>query len=150
MFPTKLPPPPHTNTSRADLVKDLVTGQQTAEGIPGGPVHRRFHRPTQYAGPNHEPEETEVTSKTKLTHDIWQFVDWIKNVTKVVRRWQVSGMRRREVSWKQTDVSEVRTVSVLIEALRTSETSIYFHTTWHYIPESCYLHARRRENLKSD
>jgi hypothetical protein len=38
----------------------------------------------------------------------------------------------------------------MMEAVRTSETSIYFNqTTWRYIPESCRLYARRRENLKS-
>jgi hypothetical protein len=36
------------------------------------------------------------------------------------------------------------------EGSTTSEKSVYFHqTTLRYIPESCYLHTRRRENLKS-
>jgi hypothetical protein len=38
----------------------------------------------------------------------------------------------------------------MIEAVRTSETSVYFNeTTRRYIIESCHLHTRRRENLKS-
>jgi hypothetical protein len=58
------------------------------------------------------------------------------------------------------DFSEVRTVSIikmmitiiiitLIEAVRTSETSVNFNvTTRRYIPEDSKLHTRRRENLK--
>jgi hypothetical protein len=51
-------------------------------------------------------------------------------------------------------VSEVRTAStiaVMMEAVRTSETSVYFinKTTRRYIPEGCHLHTRRRENQKS-
>jgi hypothetical protein len=52
---------------------------------------------------------------------------------------------------EETDVSELRTVSIsrAIEAVRTSETSAYFNeVTWRYIPESCHLHTRDRENLK--
>jgi hypothetical protein len=50
--------------------------------------------------------------------------------------------------------SEARTASIIrviiMEALRTSETSVYSHeTTQHYIPEGPNLHTRRRENLKS-
>jgi hypothetical protein len=31
---------------------------------------------------------------------------------------------------------------LMIEAIYTSGTSVYFHkTTWHYIPESCHLHV---------
>jgi hypothetical protein len=54
---------------------------------------------------------------------------------------------------KLTDVSEVRTASIIIalmmEAVRTSETSVNFIvTTRRYIPEDS-IHAHRRENLKS-
>jgi hypothetical protein len=38
----------------------------------------------------------------------------------------------------------------MMEAVRASETSVCFNeTTQRYIPESCYLYIRRRENLKS-
>jgi hypothetical protein len=38
----------------------------------------------------------------------------------------------------------------LTEAIRTSETSVYFnYTTRRYIPEGCHLHTRRRKNMKS-
>jgi hypothetical protein len=40
--------------------------------------------------------------------------------------------------------------ALIIEAVRTSETSVCFNkTTLRYIPEGCRLHTRRRENLKS-
>jgi hypothetical protein len=40
-------------------------------------------------------------------------------------------------------------IRAMIEAVRTSETSVHFDvTTWRYIPEDS-LHTRRRENLKS-
>jgi hypothetical protein len=55
---------------------------------------------------------------------------------------------------KLTDVSEVRTASIIIalmmEAVRTSETSVnIIVTTRRYIPEDSKLHAHRRDNLKS-
>jgi len=37
----------------------------------------------------------------------------------------------------------------MMEAVRTSEMSVYFETTRRYNLESCRLHTRRRENLKS-
>jgi hypothetical protein len=41
-------------------------------------------------------------------------------------------------------------IALIMEAVRTSETSVYFkETTWRYIPESCHLHTSRRENLQS-
>jgi hypothetical protein len=68
-------------------------------------------------------------------------------------RWQPSGIQRRAISLKQTEVSEVRTVCMiraLMEAVRTSETSAYFkETTRRYIPESCHLHTRHCVSLKS-
>jgi hypothetical protein len=63
-----------------------------------------------------------------------------------------SGMYRRVVTLKLTDVSEVRTASIIstIEAVRTFETSVNFNvTTRHDIPEDSKLHTRRRENLTS-
>jgi hypothetical protein len=55
---------------------------------------------------------------------------------------------------KFTDVSEVRTSSTIIalmmEAVRTSETSVNFNvTTRRYILQDSKLHIHRRENLKS-
>jgi hypothetical protein len=51
------------------------------------------------------------------------------------------------------DVSEVRPayiIALMMEAVSTSETPVYFHeTTRRYLPESCHLHTRRHENLKS-
>jgi hypothetical protein len=55
------------------------------------------------------------------------------------------------VSLQQTDVSVVRTASIISgmmaavrpddDAVRISETSLYFNeTTWCYIPEGCHLH----------
>jgi len=36
------------------------------------------------------------------------------------------------------------------EAVRNSETSVYFNeTTWHIVPESYHVHTRCRENMKS-
>jgi hypothetical protein len=52
---------------------------------------------------------------------------------------------RHAVSLKQTDVSEVRTASdiaLMIEAARTSETSVYFNEiTWRFFPEGSDLGA---------
>jgi hypothetical protein len=41
-------------------------------------------------------------------------------------------------------------IALMMEAVRTSETSVNFNvTTRLYIPEDPKLHTRRRENLKS-
>jgi hypothetical protein len=40
-------------------------------------------------------------------------------------------------------------MALIMEAVGTSETSVYFNeTTQSHIPEGCNLHNRRRENLK--
>jgi hypothetical protein len=53
----------------------------------------------------------------------------------------------------ETDVSEALAVSIIramMEAVRTSETSVNFYqSTRRNIPEEIHLHTRRRENLKS-
>jgi hypothetical protein len=42
------------------------------------------------------------------------------------------------------------TIALMMEAVRTSETSVHSNeTTRRYIPEDSKLHTRRRENLKS-
>jgi hypothetical protein len=47
-------------------------------------------------------------------------------------------------------VRRIRLIALMMEAVRTSETSVYFNeTTQHCIPEGCHLHTRRGENLKS-
>jgi hypothetical protein len=48
------------------------------------------------------------------------------------------------------DYSLLECIALMMEAVRSSETSVYFnYITWRYIPEDCNLHTRCRENLKS-
>jgi hypothetical protein len=65
--------------------------------------------------------------------------------------WDVAPCSLVEVLY--TDVSAVRTssvISAMMEAVRTSETSVFFNETARlYIPQGCHVHTRRRENLKS-
>jgi hypothetical protein len=62
-------------------------------------------------------------------------------------------MQRRVVTLKLTDVSEVRAASIMaqiMEAIRTSETSVNFNvTTRRCVPEDSKFYTRRGENLKS-
>jgi hypothetical protein len=63
-------------------------------------------------------------------------------------------MKCRVIALKLTDVSKEHTAyliqAMLMEAVRTSETSVNFNvTTRRYIPEDSKLHTRRREDLKS-
>jgi hypothetical protein len=37
-----------------------------------------------------------------------------------------------------------------MEAVSSSETSVYTSSTWRHIPEDGILHSHRRENLKTD
>jgi hypothetical protein len=40
-------------------------------------------------------------------------------------------------------------IALMVESVHSPETAICFHeTTRRWIPESCHLHTRRRENLK--
>jgi hypothetical protein len=58
----------------------------------------------------------------------------------------IRNLKKQETSM---DVSKFR-VALMMEAVRTSETSVHFNvTTWRYIPEDSKLHTRRCENLKS-
>jgi hypothetical protein len=59
--------------------------------------------------------------------------------------WDVA---RSVVSLKYTDVSEVRTASI-IRAIIALMIVYFIETTRRYIPECCHLYIRRRENLKS-
>jgi hypothetical protein len=47
------------------------------------------------------------------------------------------------------DTTPYSLIALMMEAVRTSETSVYFVTTRRYIPEGCNLQIRRRENVKS-
>jgi hypothetical protein len=40
-------------------------------------------------------------------------------------------------------------MSLMMEAVHTSETSVYFNNSaWRYIPQSCHLYTTRSENFK--
>jgi hypothetical protein len=68
-------------------------------------------------------------------------------------RWLSSGLYRRVVWYKFTNVSEVLAASIIalmMEAARTFETLLNFYQTIRcYNPEDSYLRTHRRENLIS-
>jgi hypothetical protein len=71
------------------------------------------------------------------------------------RRWLSSGLLRRVVSYKITEVSEMLAAFIIRDALMTevaimSETSvILYQTTRRNNPEDSHLRTCRRKNLKS-
>jgi hypothetical protein len=56
----------------------------------------------------------------------------------------------KQVKVKQSRYTPWMDSSLMMEAVRTSETSVDNHLTWQYIPEdNSEHHTRRRENFKS-
>jgi hypothetical protein len=45
--------------------------------------------------------------------------------------------------------SIIKTIALMMEAVRTSETSVNYETTQRNNPEGCHLHTRRSKKLKS-
>jgi hypothetical protein len=68
------------------------------------------------------------------------------------RKWLSSGVLRRVVWYKLTNVSDVFTASIItlmMEAVSTSEMSVnFYHTKLRNIPEDSHIHTHRRQNLK--
>jgi hypothetical protein len=53
---------------------------------------------------------------------------------------------KTRVYWDTDSIN--RMITLMMEAVYTSETSVYSEATWRYIPEGSILHTRRRENQK--
>jgi hypothetical protein len=121
-----------------------------------------------YLSPWHDASSCCV-QQTKVLFTMARRVFMLCTVKVLVTMWDFKFSRRRvwcselssglycRVKWLSTDVLEVRTASTLMmecklmmEAVRTSETSVDNHFTRQYNPvDSSEHHTRRRENLKS-
>jgi hypothetical protein len=60
----------------------------------------------------------------------------------------VAFLLEKKKGWPLSD-AVTSLITVMLEAVRTPETSVKFVTTWRYIPEFSKLHTCCRENLKS-
>jgi hypothetical protein len=120
--------------------------------------------------------QQEMRSEGRRLGSPWSFIQWVHKthwMEDKLRSWQPSGIWRHVLLMNWTDVSEMRRPASIIvlmvdkplkrrytstilhgalmmEAVSISETTVYFkEITRRCITEGCYLHARRREDLKS-
>jgi hypothetical protein len=77
---------------------------------------------------------------------MYSFLKFIKSKYRILVFWDVApcslGVDRR--FHHQGD----EFIALMMDAVRTSESSVYSDTTQRYIPEDSELHTRSRENLK--
>jgi hypothetical protein len=70
-------------------------------------------------------------------------------MSKVTAFWDKT-LCRLEVEWCFRSVYRLHNQALMMKAVRTAETSVYFNeTTRRFTPDGCHLHTRRHENLKS-
>jgi hypothetical protein len=71
----------------------------------------------------------------------------MNTVLSEMKKWNTKYLRNLENH--RSHFSHADFYTPKIEAIRSSETSIYRISTRRYIPEDCILHSHRRENHKS-
>jgi hypothetical protein len=70
--------------------------------------------------------------------------------TKMTAFWDAAPYSLLEVVRRFKDTASVTIIFLMMEAVGTSGTSVYFNdTTRCYIPESCHFNTRSREEVKS-
>jgi hypothetical protein len=104
-----------------------------------------LNRTAPLSSPTLPVHRSQITFTWREVHIFFKTCSW------VIKHYKIA---RHVVSQKQTDVSEVRTASIvrekIINAVRTSETSVCLcETARRHIPGGSHFHTRRRENLKS-
>jgi hypothetical protein len=68
---------------------------------------------------------------------------------KMAAFWNVAPFSLVEADRSFRDAYCLIIITLIMEAVRTSETSVFNETTRHYIQESCHLHTPCVESLKS-
>jgi hypothetical protein len=83
---------------------------------------------------------------------VWILCEF-KNAMKMTVFWDMAPWSLVQVDWRFRDAYYLHHHGdeMIIVAARVSQNSVHIcRSTQRYIPESCHLHTRRRENLKSN
>jgi hypothetical protein len=95
-------------------------------------------------------EHSKDGGRRKQSSGMWHRIEGVLtdvSEERIASIFRVEGKIRK--SGREAFVRDVKSRPLKLEAIRSSETSVNAPSTRCHIPEDCFLHSHRRENLKS-